>query len=417
VLTLLQAILSYQFELNQNEKGDIEPEFNPIQLLFFNKNFTVDGYSTLIDISDIFGLFYQHSSGRIEISEEFGNFQLSNLKKTPYKAWSYFMQEKEGAQTITILIFELDDELELFEDLIKQMGKKLEIFYKELVKSKKTKRLSAIEKANNDISNQLKLTQFHIDRLSNLDKIQKVGLIYKSKERLEILESLRERPHSKMELKKKIELMNREANIDILLEPFIELNLIRRDWIKGDQRDKDQGRFKNQGEFLFLVKDITLARVPNEHIIKLLTESENKLFYDYRKKIRKFIQMYKPNNQTIEETVKLATMLLNPDEYDFFNLMKVGFYPLEKIPKILSEWADKDAILKELEELNIITIIQGKKKKGWVVLFNDIKPLIFFPEYMLPRIRRKFKLKEITYEVARKAYDLMEVTFVEKVEL
>jgi len=414
---MLQAILSFQFELNQNEKGDIEPEFNPIKLLFFNKDFSANDYSTLIDISDVFGIFYQHSAGSIEISEEFGNFQLSNLKKTPYKAWSYFMQEKAGAQTITILIFELDDELELFEDIIKQMGKNLEVFYKELVWAKKAKRLSAIEKANNDISNQLKLTQFHIDRLSNLDKLQKVGLIYKSKERLEILESLREKPHSKMELKKKIELMNRDANIDILLEPFIELNLIRRDWIKGDERDKDKGKFKNQGEFLFLVKDITLARVPNEHIIKLLTESENKLFYEYRKKIRKFIQMYKPNNQSIEETVKLANMLLNPDEYDFFNLMKTGFYPLEKIPKILSEWADREKILEELEELNIITILHGKKKKEWVVLFNDIQPLIFFPEYLLPRIRRKYKLKEITYEVAKKAYDLLEVTFVEKIEL
>lgn len=414
---MLQAILAYQFELNQNEKGDIEPEFIPIRLLFFNKDFNEDGYSTLIDISDTYGIFYQHSAGSIEISEEFGNFQLSNLKKTPYKAWSYFMQEEGGVQTITILIFELDDELELFEDLIIQMGKKLGVFYKELVKAKKTKRLSAIEKANYNISNQLKLTQFHIDRLSNLDKIQKIGLIYKSKERLEILESLREKPHSKMELKRKIELMNRDANIDILLEPFIELNLIRRDWIKGDERDREKGKFKNQGEFLFLVKDITLARIPNEHIIKLLTESENKLFYEYRKRIRKFIQMYKPNTQTIEETVKLATMLLNPDEYDFFNLMKTAYYPLEKIPKILSEWADKEAILKELEELNIITILQGKKKKEWVVLFNDIQPLIFWPEYLLPRIRRKYKLKEISFEVAKKALDLLEVTFVEKIEL
>ena len=78
---MLQAILTYQFELNQNEKGDIEPEFIPIQLLFYNKDFNKDGYSTLIEISDIFGIFYQHSAGSIEISEEFGNFQLSNLKK------------------------------------------------------------------------------------------------------------------------------------------------------------------------------------------------------------------------------------------------------------------------------------------------------------------------------------------------
>ena len=414
---MLQAILAFQFELNQNESGDIEPDFIPIELIFVNKDFSATDYSALIDISDIFGIFYQHSAGSFEVSTEFSNYQLSMLKKTPYKAWSYFMQEAGGVQIITMLIFELDDELELFEGLIKQMGNKLYGFYKELVRAKKTKRLSAIEKANYDISNQLKLTQFHVDRLSNLDKLQKVGLIYRSKERLEILKSLRERPQSKLELKKKIELMNRDANIDILLEPFIELNLIRRDWIKGDERDKEKGKFKNQGEFLFLVKDITLTRVPNEHIIKLLTESENKLFYEYRKKMRKFIQTYRPNNQSIEETVKLANMLLKPDEYDFFNLMKTGFYPLEKIPKILSEWADREKILEELEELDIITILHGKKKKEWVVLFNDIQPLIFWPEYLLPRIRRKFKLKEITWEVAKKALDLLEVTYVEKIEL
>ena len=91
------------------------------------------------------------------------------------------------------------------------------------------------------------------------------------------------------------------------------------------------------------------------------------------------------------------------------------FYPLDKIPKILSTWADNEAILEELINLNIIAVIKGNKKRDWVVLFNDIKPIIFWPEYLIPVIRKAYRLKSITHEVAKKAYDLMEVTYVENI--
>ena len=126
-----------------------------------------------------------------------------------------------------------------------------------------------------------------------------------------------------------------------------------------------------------------------------------------------FFNSYDPNQQTLEETTKLANILLKPDIYDFISLMRNNYYPLDKIPKILSKWADVDTILEELMNLNILTVIKEGKKK-WLILLTDIKPLIIFPEHTFPKIRKAFKDKKITYEVAKKAYDLMEVTYVEK---
>ncbi|MFX1274988.1 MAG: hypothetical protein ACFFBP_10205 [Promethearchaeota archaeon] len=412
---MIQAILSYQYELNQDEKGDIKPEFSPITLLFKNEKFNLDDYSRLITRNDIFGVFYQHTSGLYEVSEKFTNFFIGKLKETPYQVYSYFKQDADECLIITITLFELDDDLEMFEDIIKEMGKKLDSLYESLNRAKISKKLTLIEDANLAITNELKFTLFQIERLSTMDKLQKIGLIFKNKERLEILKLLRELPcRSKNELKKKVENLNRNANIDVLLEPFLELNLIRRDWIKGEI-GKGKINSKIRGEYIFLIKDFMVARLPHEPTITRLKEGENKLFNNYIRLVNKFIKQYDPLKQTLEESIQLTSILLKPDVYDFFTLMKANHYPLDKIPKILSTWADTKAILEDLQNLNIITVINGNEKKEWVVLFNDIQPIIFWPEYLLPVIRKAYRLKKITHEVARKAYDLMEVTYVENV--
>ncbi len=54
-----------------------------------------------------------------------------------------------------------------------------------------------------------------------------------------------------------------------------------------------------------------------------------------------------------------------------------------------------------------------------ILLLADIKPLTFFPEYILPKIREAYKTsddkRKITFEIAKKAHDLLEVSFPEKV--
>ena len=415
---MIQGILTFQFKINQKETGEIEPEFEPIQLEFRDETYNEDNYSKLIAENDIFATFYQHTTGLFGVKYSYSNFYTGRLKETAYQVISYFKQSADGSQFLAISIFELDDEIEIFEDLIKEMGNRLDKIFDKLTRAKSSKQLSLISNINIRLKNEVKFTIFQVDRLSNLDKLQKVSLIYNSVERVKILEILRDRPISKRELKDILEQFKSTPNVDILLRPFLELNLIRRDWIKGE-KDKKTGEIKHQGEYLFLVKDILMARIPNENLLNHFKETKNELLPEYKQKVIDFFSNYDPYTQPIEEIRKLASIMLNPDIYDFFVLMRHNHYPLDKIPKIFSEFAVTEILLDDLKDLNIITEIKDDKKRSWILLLTDIKPLIIFPEYLLPKIREAFKNKDtdgaITYEIAKKALTLLEITYPEKV--
>lgn len=416
---MIQGILSFNFLLNQNETtGEIDPEFSPIQLVFQNEQFSENNYSELIIQNDIFATFYQHTTGIFGTKYGFSNFYEGKLKETPYQVVSYFKQLPDGTQYLTIALFELDDEIELFEDILKDMAKRLDIIFEKLNKATNTRQLDLISNVNIRLMNELKYTIFQIERLSQLDRLQKVALIYNSNERLKILETLRDRPISKDEMKKIVEKMKPTANIDILLRPFLELNLVRRDWIKGT-KDKKTGVIKNQGEYLFLVKDIMFSRIPNENLLKHFKDTNNELLDPYKQKAIDYFANYDPYTEPAEETKRLAAILLNPDIYDFFILLRSNHYPLDKIPKIFSEFAVTEILLDNLKKINVITEIKDENKRSWILLLTDIKPLTIFPEYLLPKIRAAYRQEDadgkITYEVAKKALDLLEVSYPEKV--
>jgi hypothetical protein len=415
---LIQGILTFQFKINQKETGEIEPEFEPIQLIFREEKFDENNFSELLGENDIFAVFYQHTTGLFGVKYSYSNFFEGRLKETPYQVVSYFKQVADGTQYLAISIFELDDEIAIFEDLIKAMGNRLDVIFDKLTRARNSKQLSLIENINIRLKNEIKFTIFQVERLSNLDKLQKAALIYNNEQRLKILETLREAPISKNEMKRILEKMISTVNIDILLQPFLELNLIRRDWIKGE-KDKKTGQIKYQGEYLFLVKDIMLSRIPNENLLNHFKETKNELLNPYKERVIEFFADYNPYKQAVEEIKKIASILLNPDVYDFFILMRHNHYPLDKIPKIFSEFAVTEILLDDLKKLNIITEVVDSNERKWICLLTDIKPLIIFPEYLLPKIRAAYKNQDsdgaITYEIARKALRLLEITYPEKV--
>lgn len=416
---MLESILTFQFILNQKPSGEVEPEFQPIILLFNNDQFSDTNYSDLISKSDIFSIFYHHTTGIHEIRGSFSNFYMGRLKEHPYQVYSYFKQVENETQFVTILIFSLTDDIEIFEEIIKKMAARLDYLYESLEKARTVNQVSLISNINNALEKELKFVNFQIERLFNLDKIQKAALIFNNPERLTILNNLREAPKSKKEMREILEQIKENPNLDLLLEPFLELNLIKRDWIKGE-RDKKTGIIKDQGECLFLTKDIILVRVPNSNLINYLKENESELYPKYMEKVIEFFSPYDPTNQPAEETKKLASILLNPDLYDNLVLMRNKFYPSDKIPNIFSEFVNVSEILDDLKDFNIITEITDKTGRNWIFLLTDIKPIIFFPEFLLLKIRDAYKTSEhkfkISNEMAKKALELLETAYPEKIE-
>jgi hypothetical protein len=417
---MIEAILSFEFLLIQQPTGEVKPDFKPIVLTFENKDFSAENFSKLITTSDLFSILYHHTTSIHEIVGGFSNFYQGRLKETSYQVSSYFMQAESGTQYLTILIFTLDEDLGKYEDIIKELSKKMYYLFETFETSKKTNQVSLISKIHDNIKNELKYAIFQIKRLTNLDKIQKAALIFNNYQRLEILKILRESPKPKKDVREALETIKENPNMDVLLEPFLELNLVRRDWIKG-KRDKRTGLIQDQGEYLFLTKDIELIRVPNNELLDHLKQTKHELLTRYEAKVVDFFSNYNPKDQTIEERKKISSILLNPDIYDLFAVLRQKFYPRDKIPNIFSEFADIDLILDDLIQLNIITEIKDQKGKEWLLLLTDIKPLIFFPEYLLENITNALHSadgsKKIPLEVAKLALELLEVAYPEKVSL
>ncbi|MFX1274993.1 MAG: hypothetical protein ACFFBP_10230 [Promethearchaeota archaeon] len=416
---MIEGILCFQFILNQSPSGEIEPEFRPIQLVFKNEQFTTSNYSGLISDNDLFAIFYQHTTGIYGPKSGKGNFYSGRLKETPNMVISYYKQENDGSQYITLSIFDLEDDIDIFEDLIKNLATKLDQSFENLVKAKETNQTAIAARIMSKIKTDIDFTIFQVDRLANLDRLQKAALIFNSEERLAILNILRESPIEKRKLKNELEKIKPIFSIDLLIEPFLELNLVRRDWIKG-MRDRQTGRIENQGEYLFLVKDIMLARIPNDNLLKFLKDNNKSLYEIFQSKTIEYFSKYNPLTQTKEETRKLSSLLLNPDVYDFLVLMRKNYYPIQKIPKIFSPFVSPEALLKELKDLNIMIDLIDNEKRTFTLLLTDIKPLVIFPEFLLPKLRKAYrsvdKDKRITLEIAKKALELLEVTYPEYID-
>ena len=416
---MIEAILTFEFVLIQKPTGEVKPDFKPIVFHIENKDFKNENLSELTATSDLFSILYHHTTSIREISGGFSNYYEGRLKETPFQVSSYFIQAESGTQYLTLVLFTLDEDLGLYEDIIKSLAKKMDYLFETFETAKKTNQISLISKIHDNIETELKYATFQIKRLTNLDKIQKAALIFNSYERLEILKTLRECPKSKKDVREILERVKENPNLDVLLEPFLELNLIRRDWIKG-KRDKVTGLVENQGEYLFLTKDIELLRVPNFDLLNHLKDSKSDLYEKYETQVIDYFSEYDPKDQTLEQKKKLSSILLNPDVYDLFAMLRSKYYPRDKIPNIFSEFADIELILDDLIQLNIITDIKDQKERPWLLLLTDIQPIIFFPEYLLERIKDAYHSqnseKKIPYEVAKKALDLLEVAYPEQIE-
>jgi hypothetical protein len=416
---LIQGILTFQFVLNPEDIQVIFPHFHPIELLFQDKNYDENYFSDLISDKDIYAILYQHTTGVFKEMGEQSSFYIGYLNDSPYQVISFFIQVETGSQYIAFSLFDNDDDIGLYEKLIRDMASNLERLFIAFEKAKSTQQLSLLTNIRTRITEVLKFAFFQIDRLANLDKLQKAALIFSSDERLKTLEILREGPISKRGLKRELSFIKENPNVDTTIDPFVDLNIVRREWIKG-KRDKDTGRIKHQGEYFFLIKDIVLARVPNLNLLEQLKKIKPELVSKFELKLMNYFKVYDPKKQDREEIRKTASILLDPDIYDNFVLMRNKFYPLDKIPKIFSEFADTEQIINQLKELYVLTEIKDEKKRSWILLLADIKPLVFFPEYILPKIREAYKTsdakRKITFEIAKKAHDLLEVSFPEEIE-
>ncbi len=418
------GITILKFDLNQNSMGEIEPEFKKmISELSLSQG--DQDFNEIISLNDRFRLFYNHTTGIfMKKGRTVKNFIVGRLKESPYKCLSYYHQEVDESQYLIVGVFERDVEIELYESIFYHMTERITPVFQELVDAN-LRNFQVVDRIESKMRNELKFAIFQIDRLANLTKTQKIGLIFSTEERVECLKILREGPVSKSLLAQKIQTIKPNANIEIVLKPLIELNIVRRDWARG-KVEKHTGKLKGEGEYLFLIKDVGLIRKPPSELIK---DMKNNAYIgnQYMKELSKFYEDYDPLRQMVTESETLAQYLMDPDIYDFLALLETHSYPMKKIPNVLSEFTNVKYVLNKLDNDNIIKIIKDTAGRQWICLIAEIAPIIIFPEYLVNTIndrailkiggKRSAKYSPITREVALIGLELLENTYNDKIGL
>jgi hypothetical protein len=238
-----------------------------------------------------------------------------------------------------------------------------------------------------------------------LTREQRLAQIYTSQKGRTILGILQDRALFRKDLLGILEekLNKIISNIEITLDPFIKTGLVKQDWVEG-----------NTDITLFLLSDFAIYRAP----VKKFIEDSRKnlpsptLATKYYQEVANFFINYKP---TIEDSLKIASNMINPDKYDYITLFRDRAYPLNKIPRGPGESVEQIGnFLKAMEEDRIITILRDESNVEWVFLLTDVVTDTFYPEYLIEKIRSYRMEGKLNKNVAIKHLELLEENYRKK---
>ncbi|MHA2283375.1 MAG: hypothetical protein ACXAC5_21250 [Promethearchaeota archaeon] len=345
------------------------------------------------DLDDMMRIFYAHITG----AGEAGNV-LVRLEKSRSNVSSYFTGMESETPFMINLMLDLGEEPEMFgETVIHEINEMILSFLNRMGTG-----VSQDYDLVKELKNYIKTALFLLDRLKNLTKEQRLAQIYVSEKGRSILQILQEKPLSRKELQGLLEekLNKLITNIEITLDPFIKTGLIKQDWVEG-----------NSDISLFLLTDFSLFRTP---VSKLVEDAKGKLptptlATKYLEEVKKFFTKYQP---TLEDNLKIAQNMMNPDKYDYITLFRERAYPLNKIPRGPGENVEEiGGFLKAMEDDNIIIILKDEKNSDWVMLFTDVVAHTFYPEYLIEKIRKDSMEGKLKKNVAIKHLEFLEETY------
>jgi len=347
----------------------------------------------LVNLDDMMRIFYAHITGAAQAGSV-----LVRLEKARSNVSSYFTGMESNVPFMVNLMLELDEDPELFgETVISEINNNILRLL-----NAKVENPGRTYEINEELRDYIKNSLFLLDRLKNLSKEQRMAQIYTSEKGRKILENLQERAYSRRDLRELLEEKLEQSiyNLEITLDPFIKTDLIKQDWIEGDQDIT-----------LFLLSDFTIMRQPAEKVINDAKKNlpTPYLAQKYLAQVSNFFASYKP---TYEDNLKIAYNMINPDKYDFITLFREKSYPINKIPKGPGETFDEiKEFLYLLEKDNIISIIKDSKGLEWIFLLTDVIAHTFYPEYMIENIRKDVTEKKLKKNTAIKHLELLEQVY------
>lgn len=226
--------------------------------------------------------------------------------------------------------------------------------------------------------------------------------IYTSERGRTILEILQESALTKKELQNLLEEKTGRfiANLDTSLDPFVKTDLVKQDWIEGDPDIS-----------LFLLSDFNIMRAPVNKLIEDARKGVPNpyLASKYLELATNFFSDYKPS---FEDNLKITTLMINPDVFDYVILLREKPYPINKLPKGPGESFEQiKKFLFTLESDKVIALMKDEDGMAWVFLLTDLIAQTFYPEYLIENIRKAVADGKLKKETAVKHLELLEQTY------
>jgi hypothetical protein len=292
-----------------------------------------------------------------ELNKEEFMIELDSFPESEQFKFISIIQEYENEQYFLVLVYNKEKTIDITSpDILAVIGKNL----LQLMNTNKITR--AISESFNTIKN--------YSKLEGEDLI----FFFQDKIKYTILQILRNGVISKTELSN---LLRQDygfstVNIDLLLISFIRENLIIKKSIPGSK------------ECYFLVKDLSVARVPPKKIP--IENIEEKVLKKYKKEFVRFYSNY-DFNQEIEHK-DIIKYLLDSEIYDLIKELRKKDLTVNECLSILN---NKEELFDELLDKKFIF-----EAKGGVFLFSDIRFIKFTPYYIFKSLVNRYKNQQIS---------------------
>jgi hypothetical protein len=239
------------------------------------------------------------------------------------------------------------------------------------------------------------------DQLSAYVKLtgeQRLAMIMLDPVRKLIFKRLTEGSLSKIELQEWLEqeLGTQVSDLDLLLVPLLRANLVKKAVVEG-----------MTGDSIFLVRDMFAALVPPETIMTRILRGDIK--GDIARTGRSLISdFFKKRTSSEEDAGGIPEILTNNELYEVIIRLRIDVLGEEELGKQLNKsLKEVEKPLRNLMKIGIVGELSSKDEDSLFILKADPQIQVFYPEYMIDRVRAKWASGEISKEMALKHLKLL----------
>ena len=233
---------------------------------------------------------------------------------------------------------------------------------------------------------------------------QRLALTYQNEIKRMIIDRLRdEGVVSKSELMIWLKDKYKQGFIDVegVLMELIKREIVKEASVKG-----------MSSEFIFLIKDVVIMRVPP---VKILQDPADRglpsqLVETYRADTRRFFQNYRP---TIGDNLRVIDILTNPQVYEILRLLRTAVVTKTELKKLRKKGVeDLDDALKMLWDTQMIKVFPDDRENEYYALLTDFYLNLTFPKYLMNVIKTIYDQKSKADQVLIEYLTVLENTYI-----